>query len=401
MDVAIAATGLAFLTIVLLTHNWLHRAIRQPAPTLPPLRSYPSITVIRPVRGVDVGASENFAASLRVAYPGKVETLFVFDDARDPAVPLAQAAIAAHERSGAPGTARLIFSGHPPPGVTGKMNAMVVGVREAQGTLIAFGDSDTRPTPQALRLLVETLLGSPGAGAAFAPVVVARHAKTLGDAGLALMLNGLYGPGVTLVQRRTGSMPFIMGQLMVFRRETLQAIGGLDSIRGELVDDMHIGARVVSAGLLNVVGPEPLEIVVEDTSPVQFLRTYRRWLIFSRSGLEGWSFKWLYWLRGAEFFASLAVLVAALFTGHAVAGLVAALACVAFTWSTVHLHEELGGARLPVRHWWLPVALLLAAPFVFLSALLFPSVAWRGRTYQLDLGSRLATMRTAPPQHPV
>ncbi len=38
-----------------------------------------------------------------------------------------------------------------------------------KGELVAFADSDIRPGPDALRILVETLLSSPEAGSAFAP----------------------------------------------------------------------------------------------------------------------------------------------------------------------------------------------------------------------------------------
>ena len=48
------------------------------------LSQLPSVSVIRPVRGADVGAAENCAAALDNGYPGEIETLFVFDDADDP-----------------------------------------------------------------------------------------------------------------------------------------------------------------------------------------------------------------------------------------------------------------------------------------------------------------------------
>src|SRR5262245_57577586 len=164
------------------SHRQLTRAIHLARPTRRPLAHYPSVTVIRPVRGRDVGAGDNFAAALDTGYPGEVETLFVVDDTNDPAWPLLQRAVEEHPQ------ARLLVAGPPPAGRTGKLNAMIVGLSAARGELVAFGDSDTRPDRQVLRAVVETLLDEPNAGSAFAPVVVENPSGTAGDAGYALLI---------------------------------------------------------------------------------------------------------------------------------------------------------------------------------------------------------------------
>ena len=56
--------------------------------------------MIRPVRGKDVGAEDNFAAALDTGYPGDVETLFVFDDDNDPGLPVAREVVARASRRG-------------------------------------------------------------------------------------------------------------------------------------------------------------------------------------------------------------------------------------------------------------------------------------------------------------
>ena len=85
--------------------------------------------MIRPIKGLDAGAEENIRAALDNGYPGQVETLFVFDDRSEPALPLVRAALA----KAPAGTGRVIFSGPPPANRTGKLSAV-----RLEGAAVAF-----------------------------------------------------------------------------------------------------------------------------------------------------------------------------------------------------------------------------------------------------------------------
>jgi ceramide glucosyltransferase len=379
----IVVVGLLLIVDVLWTHRQLRRAIVEARPERRRLDRYPSISVIRPVRGRDVDAAENFAAALDTGYPGSIETIFVVDDESDPAWPLLHQAVA--DRS----DARLIVAGPPPQGRTGKLNAMIIGLAAARGELIAFGDSDTRPDHDVLRCAVETLLQEPNAGSSFAPVVVANHAHTSGDAGYALLIDALYGPAVALASRPSGDVPFIMGQLMVIKRSTLAAIGGLECARGQLVDDMHIGACVKKAGLRNVQSSHPLTIVTGGMSLADFFKLFRRWLLFSRNGLPK-SFTWPLWQRGAVFYVGVIALAFALLGGHPLVALIPLAALVLFGGSLARLAVAFGGSRIAPRHFWMTLALFVISPIVLLATVVHRRVTWRGRDYALDAAARLA-----------
>ena len=315
LGLVLGGIGLAVLLLVLGWHRALSAAIAPRPATVATRRRYPSVTVIRPVRGKDVGAAENFTAALDTGYPGEVETLFIFDDDNDPGLPVARAVVAAHRASGRSGTADVIVAGSPPPGRTGKLNAMVVGQRRARGELIAFGDSDTRPDHDVLRGIVDSLLASPWNGSAFAPVLVHQPARAAGDVLYALMQNALYSPLAAWAAGERRQLPFIMGQLMVFRREALQAIGGVESVQGQLVDDMAIGKRLHDIGWRNVMSRHPLHIATGGMTLKQFLPVFRRWMSFSRNGLPT-SFVWRQWAQGAGFFIAFIAALLALATGH-------------------------------------------------------------------------------------
>jgi ceramide glucosyltransferase len=381
-------SALVILEIVL-THRQQLRGLVEARREPPRLSRYPSVSVIRPVRGADVGAAENYAACLDHGYPGPVETLFVFDDEADPGYAIACAAVAKHRAAGGPGRAEVLVAGPPPRGSTGKLNAMMVGQARARHELVAFGDSDTRPDRDVLRVTVETLLQTPRAGCAFAPVLCNQPLTTAGDVGYAAMINMWYAPSAAWAARKSGDVPFIMGQLMVLTRECLRRIGGVGCARGQLVDDMAIGRHVAAAGLRNVMAAHPLHITTGGMSYFAFLGLMRRWLLFSRNGLP-FEFTRPMWLRGAEFWIAFAAFALALHGCHFAAALAPLAALATYGWSLLDAHRRLGGAPIAARFWWVPVAIPLVAPPLLGWSLVHHTVEWRGRAYALDARARLA-----------
>ena len=123
----VVAMSILVIAEIALNHRAQARGIAEARRERGRLSQFPSISVIRPIRGADVGAAENLAAALDNGYPGEIETIFVFDELDDPGYPIAQKAIADHRARGGHGTADIIISGTPPRGVTGKLHAMMVG----------------------------------------------------------------------------------------------------------------------------------------------------------------------------------------------------------------------------------------------------------------------------------
>ncbi len=383
-DAAMWVLGAVLIAEVVRSHRVLRRAIEAPPAEYRPPAPYPSVTVVHPIRGLDPGLADNVRASLESDYPGARELLFVFDDESDPAVPVVRTALERRPR-GLP--ARVLFAGAPPPGRTGKLNAMIAATREATSEVIVFADSDMRMHPESVRTVVSALLSEPDVGAAFAPVIAASRARTAGDAGYALLINALYAPQAALLSRKAGSLPFIMGQLMALRRDALAAAGGLDGSDGQLVDDMHIGARMVEAGYRNVLAGRPVRLVEEGMGPMDFVRTFRRWILFSRPGLPQ-SFSGPVRRRAAYFWIGLVGGVALLALGMWAAG-AWLLAAAGLGASLLVLSRAAGAPALPLRFAWVPGALLLLGPFVYLATLLDHRVRWRDRLYHLDQESRL------------
>jgi ceramide glucosyltransferase len=342
-----------------------------------------------------VGAEENVRALLALDYPGELELLFVLDGEDDPA----WAPVRAWTRA-MPTRARrveVLVAGPPPHGRTGKLNAMLLGVARACGTLLAFSDSDTRPAPDTLTRLVAALADSPRAGSTFAPIYAQADAPLAGDAAYGLVVNAWYGSSVLLARGERGQMPFIMGQLMVLRREALAAVGGIECLEGQLVDDMYLGQRLVAAGWeARVVVDAPLRVVTGGLSMGDFFALFRRWLLFSKSGLP-LRFTWPNWARALAVWAAWASVVMGLAGGAAAGVLAGALALGLSTLSQERLQRACHGPALRPRHRWLPALLPVLASLVAARALRSRRVEWRGRSYTLDRGARLERAGSSHP----
>jgi cellulose synthase/poly-beta-1,6-N-acetylglucosamine synthase-like glycosyltransferase len=231
------------------------------------------------MRGLDATTEWNLRAALDLDYPGALETIFVFDDDRDPAVPLVRRVIRElheewrHGERARPTWARILFSGATQQRDR-KLHAMTTGLDAADGELVAFAESDTRPHAETLSVLVETLLTFRHAGCAFAPVHVTAQPQTLTAAGYALYVNGLLAPAIAATaSQRGGSLPFVVSSMMVFKREALEAIGGLEE--APQIDHRDLGARLLEVGYRSIVAPAPLPIVKQRLDVADFAHAVR------------------------------------------------------------------------------------------------------------------------------
>lgn len=384
---------LAFLGL-LLGWVWLFYSLQRIAlsnTTLPPApKEFPSITVIRPIKGIDSGLRENVIAGFEDIYSAPVETLFVFDDEHDPAVGIVREVIADRKAHGLFADAQIIFSGQPPRNRTGKLNAMIKAMENASHTLIAFVDSDIRQSPGDLERLVATLLADPGAGSSFPTVVSDAPLHTLGDTGYAVMMNGLYEPSALATARRNGgTLPFIMGHMMVLKREAIDAIGGLETAEGQLVDDMYLGRRMVQEGYRNVLAPKPVSIIQQDCPFGDFVGILIRWIAFSMTGLPFWTTKLPHALTGIALWGGLIGMLYAATIGNIPIAIVGFIAVLSVPVTINDLHYRLSHQPILLRYSWASMIIWLAAPLIYFQIWVKREVNWRGRRYRLNLQSRL------------
>jgi ceramide glucosyltransferase len=377
-------TVISFLE-VLRSHNSMSLAIQCQRISLP-LSEYPSVSIIRPIKGLDVNARDNIVSSLEHGYEGDIEILFIFDDESEPAIPIVKESLSNYPEV----NARIIYSGQPKQGWTGKLNAMLVAYEHAEGDLIAFADSDIQTDERTLSSLVECIMGSDQIGASFAPVVGINKSETWGDAGYNMMLNGLYAPALSeLVLKSDNELSFVMGQFMIFKREALESIGGIKSAKGQLVDDMYLGSKVAEAGYYNSVSSHPVSIVQSNLSFGNFWSIFKRWIAFSRSGLSSADLKFKSWIRGLIFWFSLIGTIFYFSIGNICIFSMLVITNLSLNISIIRLHSVTGGSHLKYRYWFIVPFLFLSAPIIYFSIFFNREVEWRGRNYSLRSDAKL------------
>jgi len=184
------------------------------------------------------------------------------------------------------------------------------------------------------------------------------------------------------------ALPFLMGQTMLFRREALDAIGGIECAEGQLVDDMFLGAQVHAAGFRNLLGRARVSVISHGMAFGDFYRLWRRWLFFGRGGIPFAFMLPLAW-RGLSVFVALGLLLTCLLQGTPGVALLPLALLGAEGWHYLRLNRLVGGAPVPASLAWMLWTPQPLAAVIAVTMLVKPEVEWRGHTYRLDLAARL------------
>lgn len=269
---------LALLLALLLIPAGLHlattalcllRLLRRPAP--PDHR--PMVTLLRPVCGLDRFDAETLGSSFTLDYP-EYEVIFCAARADDPAVPLLRGMIAAHPMV----PAQLLIGD---PGLTGnpKLNNLFKGWDAAQAGIVVMADANLLLPPDYLdRLLTEL---TPDAGLVSAPPVGLR-AEGLAGAVEAAFLNGFQARW-QLAADSVG-LGFAQGKTLMWRREVLEAAGGLPAMARNLAEDVAATKITRDAGLRVRLPARPFAQPIGQRS---FAAVWSRQLRWSRVRRDG------------------------------------------------------------------------------------------------------------------
>ncbi|MGO9260107.1 MAG: glycosyltransferase [Bryobacteraceae bacterium] len=224
----------------------------------------PPASVIVPVKGPDEGLSENLAALAALDYPD-YELIVVARSAGDiPPVIL-------------PSRIKIVLAEGADRETGEKVQNLTAAVRAARkrSRILAFADSDGRPTPRWLRALAAPL-AEEGVGAStgfrwFTPVPPGFWSllRSVWDAVSA----GLLGPG---------DNPFAWGGAMAIRKDLFFEARVPEYWKGAVSDDCALSAAVHAAGLRIAYAPGALTPCFESCTARRFFSWARRQLTIIR-----------------------------------------------------------------------------------------------------------------------
>ncbi len=243
------------------------------SPQIQPVDYTPPVSNLKPIRGVDPDAYENFASLCRQDYPN-YELLFCISSPTDPVVAvLEKLKLDFPERP-----IRIIYRASDSAS-NDKVAKLARLVSEAQHEVLVINDSDVRVAPDYLRSVVAPL-GRPGVGAVtcfYSSRSDKNFAENLHTIG---MLSDFFAG--LLVARQLDGVKFAIGKTIVTTRTHLAEFGGFESLQDRPGDDLLVGRLIAEQGheveLLNYT----VETVSDSASFRDLLQKRLRWMVVMR-----------------------------------------------------------------------------------------------------------------------
>jgi ceramide glucosyltransferase len=256
----------------------------------------PGVSILKSLKGLDLGMLDAFRSHCRQDYTGPYELLFGVSALDDPAI----AAVVSLQSEFPDRPIRLIECPQRL-GTNGKVSTLFQLLSHAQHDFILINDSDITVSPRYLQRVMGCFgagkreLVEPGAipplrqeevarmghGALGVGLVTALYRGRAHDT-LASRLEALgiatdFQPSVLLARWIEGGLRYGLGSTLCVSRESLQSIGGLGPLVDHLADDYELGERIFKAGYAVALSGEVVETSVPSYIWQGFFDHQLRW----------------------------------------------------------------------------------------------------------------------------
>jgi ceramide glucosyltransferase len=345
---------------------------RTPATADGPSAFTPPVSILKPVRGLDPDAYENYASFCRQDYP-EYEIVFCVGDRSDPVLPVIEKVMSDFpERS-----IRVLF-GSGREATNDKVAKLARLAKEAKYEVLVINDSDVRAEPEYLRRVV-TPLADPKVGAVtcfYVPTDENSFVQKLQTIG---MYSDFY-PGI-LVAWQLDGVKFALGPTIATSRERLAEFGGYETIENRPADDLLVGRLIAEQGHEVKLLPYSVLTVADFQSLRDLFLKRLRWIVVMRHmrpwGHFGLIFTWgLPWSLAAVALASTPAVAVGFLTAYF--GLRVAMTLQVASWGLKQHVPWLGLALIPV---WDAMAFV-----IWLASFTRSTIRWRDRDYYIRDG---------------
>jgi ceramide glucosyltransferase len=333
----------------------------------------PPVSILKPVRGVDPGAYENFASYCRLDYP-QYELVFAMADQQDAVIPVIEKL-----QRDFPGRSIRYVTDVPRVGENNKVNSLCRLVKEARYDLLVMTDSDVRVELEYLREVVAPFSDKAvGAVTSFYRCAGGRTLAADLDM-LGMCMDSV--PSALVARRLEGKVQFAFGWTMATTKERLAEIGGWEAMADHHSDDFELGNRIAGKGHRVELMREPVSMVFPEERFGEFLRHELRWAIGLRN-VRPAGYAGMVFTHGLPWTILAAIVAAAAgWTSLAVFYLVAYLilrlgvAYASGVWG-------LGDRNIASKLWLVPVRDAVSSA-VWFAGFFTDKITWRGLEYRV------------------
>jgi len=343
---------------------------RRRAPTSPAAAA--AVTVLKPLCGAEPGLYENLRSFCEQRYP-QYQLVFGVRDPADPALAVVRRLTA--EFPSLPIDVVVNPQQH---GSNAKISNLINIYARARHEVLVIADSDACVEPGYLQA-VTAPLADRAVGLVtclYRSMPTSQICSRLG----AMYVNEWYMPSVVLAWL-FGYEGYASGQTLCLRRDTLQAIGGLQAIADHLADDHRMGELVRALGLRIELSPHVVDAEQDEPDLRALIRHESRWMR-TILVLRPRSFR-LMFLSFSVPLALIGLLLLAL--AHSVS--TAAWLLFAITLAArlgLHFGHRLQAHRPLLTDLWLLPARELLICWVWGRSFLTSRITWRGNEFDVD-----------------
>ena len=243
-------------------------------PSSPCLEGFtPPISNLKPIRGIDPDAYENFAAFCRQDYP-EYEIIFCVGDREDPVLPIIDRLIGEF-----PERRIRVLYGSGRDATNDKVAKLARLVGEAAHEHVVISDSDVRPRPDYLRRVVAPL-ADPKIGAVTCFYRLLEERQFVDRLQSVGMMSDFYA-GIVVAWQLDG-VKFALGPTIATTRSRLAAFGGYESIENRPADDLLVGRFIADQGCEVELLRYPVDTVADYDSLIDLFHKRMRWIVVMR-----------------------------------------------------------------------------------------------------------------------
>jgi len=247
---------------------------------------FPPISCLKPIRGLDDDAYENYASFCRQDYP-EYEIIFCVDR-DDPAVPVLEKLVAGFPER----RIRLIF-GSGRNAINDKVGRLTRLVSEARYDVLSITDGDIRVGPDYLRAVAHAFR-DPKVGGATTLYVSTEETSFVQELQSIGMASDFFA-GI-LVAWQLDGVKFMFGQSILTTKQRIAGFGGYEVLENRPADDLNVGRLVAAQGCEVKLLPYVVKTVADFQSLKDLFYKRVRWMtvmrLVRRQGHRGLIFTW-------------------------------------------------------------------------------------------------------------